>query len=200
MAYTVNMVHGSSICEDWSDLQTRRFTPARIELLVGVPTALQRKWVQLHLRNAETSSEWWEVISGRRRFTWSGAQFFQFFRDATQDLGTMSGMGTIHAVDELDVLKFEPAFAIIHSNIFGVDHRNREQGDLFVFRSLSGTAPSGFYSASMAGLGRVLADASGDRLYTYNISAMQRRLAQRVVSVENVEGRLEAAPSAAGPG
>lgn len=176
------MLHASKQ-DDWLELLDRRFAPGDVERLTGVNTVLQRKWVQLHLRDAQAPGDWWDVSSGRRQFTWSGVQFFQFFREITEDLGTRFGLSIIHSLDETAWVRDKPAAALIHSNIFGMDHRNREQGDLFIFRSLGGTASESFYSASAAGLRKVLANDAGNRLYTYNLSSMQRRLSERAGSV-----------------
>lgn len=182
--------------DDWALLGECRFTPAVVEQLIGVSTSLLRKWVQLHLNGVQEPGEWWTVSAGNhRRFTWSGVQFLLFFRDVTADLGARWGKGGFAEQpgkgDWADT-------ALIHSNVFRTDHRAREQGDLFISRSLMPNGPDWFFSASFTGLQRLLHADEGQRLYTYNLSAMQRDLAKRAIGHRAVDqGTLECQSAAA---
>ena len=163
--------------EDWAGLTAKRFSPAKAELLTGVSTSLQRKWVQLHFSSLPEKNWQWEVsVGGQRRFTWAGIQMLAFFRDVTKDLGTGVAAGsTVHA-SECEKATDNPV--LYNSHLFQVDLRDREEGDLYLYRSLMMGAPDHFTSASTDGVGGLLTTRWASRLYLYNVSAMQRDLAE----------------------
>jgi hypothetical protein len=171
--YGVLALHSS----DWKALGENRFAPATAELLTGVSTSLQRKWFQLHFSSLPEENWQWEVsVGGQRRFTWGGIQMLAFFRDVTKDLGTGVAVDSKVHVSAGEQATDIPA--LYGSHLFEVDHRCRKEGDLYLCRSLKKDAPDHFTIASTNGVHKLLTTEWASRLYLYNVSAMQRELAE----------------------
>lgn len=163
--------------EDWAELTARRYSPAKAQLLTGVSTSLQRKWVQLHFSSLPEENWQWEVsVGGQRRFSWGGIQMLAFFRDVIKDLGTGVAAGSTVYASEGEQATDIPV--LYNSHLFEVDLRNREEGDLYLCRSLMMGAPDHFITVSTNGVRELLTTKWASRLYLYNVSAMQRDLAE----------------------
>jgi hypothetical protein len=177
--------------EDWAGLTAKRFSPAKAELLTGVSTSLQRKWVQLHFSSLPEENWQWEVsVGGQRRFTWGGIQMLAFFRDVIKDLGSGVAAGsTVHA-SEGEKATDNPG--LYNSHLFEVDLRDRKEGDLYLYRSLIMGAPDHFITASTDGLRGLLTTRWASRLYLYNVSAMQRDLTELCRRLEQNLGEADA--------
>jgi hypothetical protein len=67
---------------------------------------------------------------------------------------------------------------LYNSHLFEVDLRCRKEGDLYLCRSLKKGAPDHFSTASTNGVHGLLTTEWASRLYLYNVSAMQRELAE----------------------
>jgi hypothetical protein len=164
----------------WDLLMERRFTPAEAERLTGVSTTLQRKWVQLHFSSMPSSDWQWDVSAGgHRRFTWAGIQMLAFFRDVTGDLGSSFRAQQIGPM--ADYPGFRPSSPTLpHSHVFGVDFRDYEHGDMFLWTSFGPVALPVFLTGTIVGIERYLKGGNASRLYLFNVSAMQRQLVTAV--------------------
>lgn len=176
---------------NWQDLRGSRFTPAEAETLTGVSTVLQRKWIQLHFASDASDDPLFDISSGgHRRFTFSGLQRLAFFRDVSGDLGTRFGLGPIAEMADQKGSRFSAEMTMLaHSDLFGADLRKREAGDLFIVRSLIDGFDQ-FVTASAAGLAKLLVSEWGARLYIYNVSLMQRALAEAVQTHKSLKKPL----------
>lgn len=152
-------------------------------------TTLQRKWTQLHFgANGEANFHWDLSQGGHRRFTLSGLQRLAFFRDVSRDLGSRYGAGGVAKSGEHATGYFSEAMTMLtHSDFFGFDFRDQKKGDLFIYRSLVPGALELFATATVEGVGKLLRSEWGARLYIYNVSSMQRELAQRVLNLKSID-------------
>lgn len=180
-------VMGGDAMLGWDELGEMRFTPAQAQMITGVSRDLQRKWAQLHFGfDVHHNSHFDVSTGGHRRFTFSGIQRLAFFRDISGDIGTRFGVGPVREAAQRGARVFEEAtVSVTHSDLFGVDVRDRGIGDLFIFCSLVEKPIGQFTTASAEGLAKILPTEWGARLYIYNVSLMQRTVAEVVRSLQS---------------
>lgn len=160
------------------DLLCRRFAPSDVELVTGVPPARQRLWISRHSTESLSVDfrEAREGFDGRQIWTWRGIQKLQVFTDAMSDLADGKLAGLITLPED-------------HAHLYDWDYRNDDE-DLFIAMFFDG--PLG--RASTCGIRSIPAvlsrnrHAIGSRCYFYNLSEMQRRLAERASNVGLLEG------------
>lgn len=171
---------------DWNELATSRYLkPAMVALLTGYPQPLQRKWAERHFDFRKVPALWnlppLQNDPADRWYSWIGVQMLALFGDVLTDLKDSAEARAALMIDPIPHLIRTPG------DIFRHDfRRNGENNDLLIVRDLA--REDYFYGTCGAKNLRI-----GDRLYIYNLSALQRRLVKRLEAIDAERGESEAA-------
>jgi len=145
------------------------FKPAQVEAITGYSASLQRKWAERHFDFRGSQS----VVGGEgkhRWYSWVGVQMLTLFGDVLTDLGSATEARAALMVDPV------PGLTRHSRDLFEQDWRDRPRGgDIVLVRDFGAINPL-FLTSSTSNL------SLPSRGYVYNLSALQRRLAERAES------------------
>lgn len=163
----------------WLQLGKRRYKPSEAEKITGVSTDLQRKWIERHFKDdvADAFYHWrMHAEEGHSRYTWAGVQALALFGEIMGDLGVDVARDALRRGSD----------AMTRLNDFEFDFRDRESGDLFLFYAFE-QPDKGFTTTTLKHIETVASPAWSSRIYLCNLSAMQRRLAERAADLLKTE-------------
>lgn len=170
-------------------LMWREFRPREVHKLTGHEADTIRKWGERFdfSRTSDIFRDRYRpdaTAPATRWWTWQGVQMLCVFGDVLKDTGD-------HRFARAAVMRDRTNAGDV--DIFAFDYRNREGNDLLAVCDISaghdligsGESPR-FLTCAMEQLPAAMTNmGTHERLYCYNLSAMQRRLAAKLEAMDN---------------
>jgi hypothetical protein len=157
---------------NWEFLTEQRYRPSLAEGITGISAGLQRKRIERYFNTADPESVYhWRMSAdgSHSRYTWAGVQTLALFGVLLNDLGNAIATAALRRRgQDLGIL-----------NDLAFDHRRLgEEPDLFLHYAFE-QPQVGFTTTSLDNFADRCASPSwSSRIYLYNLSEFQRRIAE----------------------